>query len=66
MDQSTSPAAPELAGGFFTTESPGEPYINYYVCSKKKETTLIHTAIVKGNYHYPQFTDAKTEAQRLN
>lgn len=42
-DQSTSPAAPALAGGFFTTESPGEPYINYYVCTKKKKNTNPHS-----------------------
>ena len=32
--KSTSPAAPSLAGRFFTTETPGKPFITYhiYIC----------------------------------
>lgn len=35
-------------------------------CSVKKQNQKTNPYnIVKGNYHYPQFTDAKTEAQRF-
>ena len=37
--ESPSPASPALAGGFFTTEPPGKPYIISYI-SLKLNTVL--------------------------